>query len=175
MCDRYRFYKLCLFQPTLFGPHRSLDKRVLPSLLQRKNSGFQQPRACLRAAVSGLQFKPLVSCSGLSSLHEDHHSNILQMSGANVCVKYMLFSVCLLQTLGRDRRDISNFFFLSSSPCDEMTVSAVLVFWALERFQSCHCVFHLALFQESLCCFLQPGGRPAEAPLPPLTGWWGRT
>lgn len=63
------------------------------------------------AAESGLPFRPLVSCPGLSSLHQDHDSNLLRMSYGNSCVKYVLFSRSVYLWLWKDLRDISNFFF----------------------------------------------------------------
>ena len=89
-------------------------------------------------------------------MRQDHGSNILQTSCENVHKKYMLFSKSVSFEPGEKIWEtLVTSFCMFSSPCEEMTVSAVLLFWALEGIQSCHYVFHLAHIQESLGRFLE--------------------
>ena len=181
-------YNWCIFQSTSFCPRGNWEKWVPPPFC---SGGIKAPGNQGSLAVWHHQnCRPglLVSCPGLSSLHWSHESNFLQMSCENVHMKYMLFSRSVyFWPCGKSWETLVTSFCVFSSPWEEMTVCAVLLVWALEEIQNCHCVFHLACFQESLCCFLEvvpqnsierpwqvDRGRNADIGEPQnRKGWWG--
>lgn len=140
-----------MFQPISFHPHKNLDKQV-PSSSCR--GGIKAP-----GNQGFLAVKP----------HQDCNSGpVGSRPGLSSCVKTMVLTSCKrpVKTSIRNTCSFRSPFPLSlgkrferhcmfSSPCEEMTVSAVLLFWALEGIQSCHYVFHLAHIQESLGRFLE--------------------
>lgn len=109
LCDKCHLYTFCLFPHfVLTGTWRSGHS---PPFHRGKIQAPDSQGLVGGAAPSGLRFRPLVSCPGLSSLHQGCDSNILQMSCGNDCMKCRLFSKSVRFWPWKDLRDSSNIFF----------------------------------------------------------------
>lgn len=162
------FLQTTFISVNLILSSQDLEKQVPPCLPWRKNSGSQQPGACSWCSLGKPHFKPLISCPGFllstKALIPTSYKCPMETS-----MKYRLFSRSVYFWLWKGLRDISNFFFLFSRPCEEMTVCSASPLGPGSNPKLSLC-FHLACFQESLCCSVT-WRSPCRILYSTLTGW----
>lgn len=141
----------CPSSPTLTETRR--NRYSFPFCIGKTEASSSQGLTCMRlhqdynsgtlVFLSGAFFTP-------PRLWFKHLTNVLWECPYEI---YALSNSVYFWLCGKILETLVTFFFPFPSPCEETTVFAVLLFWALEEIQKCH-VFSIWHSFKNLCCFL---------------------